>query len=113
MSSATQQVQTKPTGKSLINGRARSLAGESSRGRLRAYIAIARPDHWIKNVFALFGTGAALIVHREYIGWSFLAPLLLGMAALCIVASSNYVINELLDAETDRKHPEKRFRPIP
>lgn len=33
--------------------------------------------------------------------------------ATCIVASSNYVINELLDAPTDRSHPEKHRRPIP
>ena len=35
------------------------------------------------------------------------------MAATCLIASSNYVLNEILDAPTDRSHPVKRFRPIP
>src|SRR5262249_22167375 len=42
-------------------------------------------------------------------------PLQLAVAlvATCLVASSNYVINEILDAPTDRSHPVKRKRPIP
>lgn len=32
---------------------------------------------------------------------------------MCIVASSNYVINEVLDAPSDLHHPEKRLRPVP
>src|SRR5258708_16297192 len=31
----------------------------------------------------------------------------------CLLASSNYVLNEILDARTDREHPVKRRRPIP
>jgi 4-hydroxybenzoate polyprenyltransferase len=31
----------------------------------------------------------------------------------CLLASSNYVLNEILDAPTDRNHPVKRNRPIP
>lgn len=37
----------------------------------------------------------------------------LAFLSTCIVASSNYVINELLDARTDLDHPVKRNRPIP
>ena len=37
----------------------------------------------------------------------------LGMASVCLVASSNYVINEVLDAPSDRSHPVKRNRPVP
>jgi 4-hydroxybenzoate polyprenyltransferase len=33
--------------------------------------------------------------------------------AVCLTASSNYVINEILDAERDRHHPVKKERPIP
>jgi len=31
----------------------------------------------------------------------------------CLAASCNYVINEILDAPTDRSHPVKRHRPVP
>src|SRR3979409_1650691 len=40
-------------------------------------------------------------------------PLLVAALATCLVASSNYVLNELLDGPNDRLHPEKRFRPVP
>jgi 4-hydroxybenzoate polyprenyltransferase len=35
------------------------------------------------------------------------------MVSICLVASSNYVINEVLDAPSDRSHPVKRHRPVP
>jgi 4-hydroxybenzoate polyprenyltransferase len=43
-----------------------------------------------------------------------LAPhLLLGLLAVCLVASSNYVLNGLLDAPSDAAHPTKWDRPAP
>jgi decaprenyl-phosphate phosphoribosyltransferase len=80
--------------------------------KLRRYSAIARPDHWIKNVFMLFGTGAAFIINPEYLRWSVARSILLGLAATCLIASSNYVLNEILDAPSDREHPEKRHRSL-
>ena len=66
---------------------------------LRAYVGIARPDHWIKNIFMIPGAAFAWVVapHTE----SLLAPLA-ALAALCLIASANYTINEYLDAEFDR-----------
>jgi 4-hydroxybenzoate polyprenyltransferase len=40
-------------------------------------------------------------------------PLVIAVAATCLVASSNYVLNELLDGPYDRLHPEKQHRPVP
>lgn len=37
----------------------------------------------------------------------------LGVLSICLVASSNYVINEILDAPSDRAHPTKFMRPVP
>jgi len=34
------------------------------------------------------------------------------LLATCLIASSNYVLNEILDAETDRFHPSKKDRPV-
>lgn len=76
------------------------------------YVGIARPDHWVKHIFILPGIIAALI----------LAPTLpdlqhiqfncfIGFVSACLIASANYVINEWLDAETDKNHPEKKYRP--
>jgi len=75
--------------------------------------AILRVDHWFKNVFALPGVVLALTLVPEASRDGLLVRLLLGAASLCLVASSNYVLNELLDAPYDRLHPVKSARPVP
>lgn len=78
---------------------------------LRDYISLARPDHWFKNVFMLPG----IVLGWMACGRPALAPLLplvaLGLVSACLIASSNYTINEWLDAPEDRKHPDKHRRP--
>lgn len=80
---------------------------------IRPYVQIARIDHWFKNAFMLLGVILAVFYRPEVASWSSVVPLLLAVAATCIVASSNYVLNELLDAPNDRLHPEKKHRPVP
>lgn len=76
-----------------------------------AYVEIARIDHWFKNVFMLLGVFVAVFVDPSVLAWKSLPVLLLAFLATCITASSNYVINETLDAGFDRKHPTKKDRP--
>jgi len=77
---------------------------------MKAYIKIARPDHWFKNVFVLPGTAFALFF-APWVWMETLFPLLIGLASVCLVASANYTINEFLDAEFDAYHPKKKSRP--
>lgn len=83
---------------------------------LKCYASIARPDHWFKNVFMMLGVLLALFYHpevfRDDLVWTLL-KLAWAVAATCLIASSNYVINEILDAPTDRSHYAKKYRPIP
>ena len=72
-----------------------------------------RPDHWFKQVFALPGIAAALSDATGDIPGGLWGRVVLGIASTCLVASSNYVINELLDAPSDLLHPTKRDRPVP
>ena len=74
---------------------------------------IARVDHWFKNAFMMLGTILALFYQPGLFSWSSVAPFLLAVVATCLIASSNYVLNEILDAPTDRLHPTKRNRPVP
>ena len=77
---------------------------------MKKYLALTRPDHWFKNVFALPGVAfASLLAHIPFD--LFVRRLVIGMASLCLIASANYVINEWLDAAYDRFHPIKRNRP--
>ncbi|MCP5488038.1 MAG: UbiA prenyltransferase family protein [Verrucomicrobia bacterium] len=80
---------------------------------LTPYIQIARVDHWIKNVFILPGIVLALFFYPRPVTGQLLIDILIGLLAACLTASSNYVINEILDAERDRHHPVKKERPIP
>ncbi len=75
----------------------------------RPYIAIARPDHWFKNVFMVIGVFLAFFLDPT-IEWPSLR-FALAVIATCLVASSNYVLNEILDATSDRAHPIKKHRP--
>jgi 4-hydroxybenzoate polyprenyltransferase len=90
-----------------------AVRAPSSQSAILAHISVARPDHWFKNVFMLLGIVLACLYYPQEV--SHLRPglLLWGLVSVCLVASSNYVVNELLDANTDRHHPTKRFRPIP
>ncbi len=80
---------------------------------LRPYVQIARFDHWFKNVFMLPGVVLALYAQPDLISPVLLLRLVVALLAAGFVASSNYVINELLDAPFDALHPVKKHRPIP
>ena len=85
----------------------------NDRHRLKPYIQIMRLDHWFKNVFVLPGIVVA-ISSQESTEWSgLLRNFIIGMVAVCLIASSNYVINEVLDAPFDVHHPIKKNRPVP
>ncbi len=86
---------------------------KAASAKLNSYIKIARPDHWIKNFFIVPGLVLAVILigKPESMG-SFIIKLIAGFFATCFIASANYVINEWLDAEFDKFHPTKKFRPV-
>ena len=77
---------------------------------LRSYVQIARPDHWIKNIFVIPGAAAAFAV-APHAGDVSVLPLVLALVSVCLLASANYTINEFLDAQYDRFHPLKSDRP--
>jgi decaprenyl-phosphate phosphoribosyltransferase len=80
--------------------------------RVMVYLQIARPDHWIKNIFMIPGVAAALaVVPPAAITGTPAGNLILGLLSLCAIASANYTINEFLDAQYDRFHPLKNDRP--
>jgi decaprenyl-phosphate phosphoribosyltransferase len=81
--------------------------------KVKPYLDICRPDHWIKNLFILPGILLYLFFYRVPLRALSLRGLAAGLAGLFMVASANYVFNEILDAAGDLFHPEKKRRPIP
>lgn len=76
------------------------------------YVAIARPHHYAKNVLVLVGVALACLLHPDVVTNPSLLLVGWGLAATCLIASSNYVLNEILDASSDRFHVSKSDRPI-
>lgn len=71
-------------------------------------VRLARPKQWTKNVLVFAAPGAAGVLdQREQ-----LVESLLAFAALCLVASGTYCLNDARDVEADRLHPTKRHRPV-
>jgi 4-hydroxybenzoate polyprenyltransferase len=83
------------------------------RGGMRPYVQIARIDHWFKNSFMVLGVVLAFFYQPDLMSAASFVPLGVALLATCLVASSNYVLNEVLDAPRDRMHPQKRHRPVP
>ncbi len=75
---------------------------------LAAALKLIRPKQWIKNSFVF----AALIFSKELFQLTPFLTALRAFAAFCLTASAVYIINDIVDAEADRAHPKKRFRPI-
>lgn len=69
---------------------------------------LIRPRQWTKNL-ALF---AAITFGGQLFKPDILLQVLLGFVAFCALASSTYVINDLVDVKKDRLHPFKKGRPI-
>jgi decaprenyl-phosphate phosphoribosyltransferase len=96
-----------PRGASALSAR----GGLASMGaRFADCVAIARPDHWFKNIFMLPGAALGFVLTGG-VRSPALLHLLVGVISTRLIASANYTINEWLDAESDRHHPEKRHRP--
>lgn len=66
-----------------------------------------RPTQWLKNLLLLL---PVLLEHDLSVAR--LAPVALAIIAFCTMTSSVYLVNDMLDLEADRRHPEKRARPI-
>jgi len=78
----------------------------------RDIICVARPDHWFKNLFLLFGAAIALPMAGVPIDGRLALRVTVAFACACLVASFNYIVNEVLDAPRDRLHPTKCERAI-
>jgi len=71
-------------------------------------IKLSRPKQWFKNFFVF----APLVFSRHIFELPYLSASLFAFVIFCLASSSVYVLNDIMDAEADRSHPKKRYRPI-
>ena len=67
-----------------------------------------RPRQWIKNVLVFMAPAAAGVLGN----WHTTLRVIGAFAIFCVVASGTYLVNDVVDAESDRHHPVKRLRPV-
>src|SRR5207249_4661612 len=75
---------------------------------LKATWRALRPHQWAKNLLLFVPLVAAHRVGDP----GMVAASLLAFVSFCLVASSAYILNDLLDLGADRVHARKRFRPL-
>jgi len=76
---------------------------------IQDYVRQLRPRQWTKNLILFAG----VIFAGRLLDPGLLLRSVLGFLTFCLVSSSIYCINDLMDVESDRLHPEKRRRPLP
>lgn len=72
------------------------------------YLKLLRVEQWVKNFFVfipLFFSGN--VTHPQFLFKSIFA-----FVVFSLIASSIYILNDYKDIEADRKHPEKKNRPL-
>lgn len=75
---------------------------------LRAIVLAMRPRQWVKNLLVV----AALVFDLKLDDPSLVATAAAAFVCFCLVSGGVYLINDVLDRESDRIHPVKRHRPI-
>jgi 4-hydroxybenzoate polyprenyltransferase len=77
------------------------------------YLKVCRIDHWLKNIFIVFGHAVAFVlVPAVHADGPTAALAAYSLVPACLIASANYILNEILDAPFDRLHPTKKARPV-
>ncbi len=75
---------------------------------LKNIIKLIRPSQWIKNGVVLAG----LIFAGKAEDSALVEKALLTVVSFCFLASSVYILNDIIDRRRDRVHPLKRNRPL-
>ncbi len=75
---------------------------------IRSYLILARPWHWIKNIFVLL----PLFFGRYIYDACILKTSLFAFLSFCFISSAVYCVNDVFDKENDRINPAKNDRPV-
>ena len=65
---------------------------------------LIRPKQWVKNLFVF----APILFAGKLMDLPMLLTNILAFASFCCVSSSVYVLNDIIDVESDRVHKKKR-----
>ena len=72
-------------------------------------IRLMRPHQWVKNSFVLTG----LLFGHAWHSPALVIQAITAFFAFCLISSTVYVFNDIIDIEHDKHHPTKKNRPLP
>ncbi|MFK8068399.1 MAG: UbiA family prenyltransferase [Gammaproteobacteria bacterium] len=75
---------------------------------VEVYLKALRPWQWLKNGLIF----VPLILAKQLFYPASLGACIVAFISFCMIASAGYLVNDLLDIESDRLHPRKRYRPL-
>lgn len=75
---------------------------------IKPYLKLIRPKQWVKNLFLFI----PLVFDGQLSNIAAFIRTFIGFLILCALYSGVYVINDIIDRESDRAHPKKRHRPV-
>ena len=81
---------------------------KGKKASIKDYIKLMRPKHYIKNLFVL----AALVFSNKIVNIDSIYNTLIAFVSFCLISSSVYVLNDIVDIEKDKLHPKKCNRPL-
>ena len=76
---------------------------------MKTYFQLLRLYQWPKNAFVFTG----ILFSHTWQDFSMLSHVSTIAFAFCLISSSVYIFNDLLDQKSDQNHPVKSLRPIP
>jgi 4-hydroxybenzoate polyprenyltransferase len=76
--------------------------------KAKAVIRCLRPHQWVKNLIIF----VPLLTAHDMGNAGLMAAAIKAFIAFCLGASGIYVVNDLIDLESDRQHPHKKRRPF-
>lgn len=75
---------------------------------IAAILRLVRPKQWIKGLLVFAGP----LFTSQAGSAPAMAKATIAFAAITAASAATYIVNDLIDAPRDRKHPRKRHRPI-
>lgn len=81
---------------------------EMKQGKLYIMLRTLRVNQWIKNLVVF----TAVTFSGQLFEVELLFRIIYAFLTFCLLSSTSYVLNDIIDYPFDKKHPIKRFRPI-
>ena len=79
-----------------------------NREKLRHIAKTVRMNQWIKNLVIF----TAIIFSGKLFEWNLVVSSFYAFLVFCLLSSTSYILNDIIDYPYDRKHPVKKNRPI-